>query len=188
MPQTIKEMVTGAVDKVTPGYKHERESEAHQIFREQPGHKDKAEKHQHVVPGIEHPGSVGVIYVMDRAMANGFHYGASESVYPCSLLRLLAHSYSSMTPEDWSNFGQGAPETGPIGESLALFSCTDDGKILTLATRDAEGAVPKPKTLDLEKWGDLVHEYGPTTGIQPLRQKVVRRRTSSSCISEPPSS
>lgn len=64
---------------------------------------------------------------MDRAMANGFHYGA----------------------EGWANFGQGAPEVG-----------------------DIPGAVPKPKTLDLEKYGHLVHEYGPTTGIQPLRQKV----------------
>lgn len=50
--------------------RHEKDSEAHQIFRSQPGHQAKAEKHEHVVPGIEHPGSVGVIYVMDRAMAS----------------------------------------------------------------------------------------------------------------------
>ncbi|PWN35350.1 PLP-dependent transferase [Meira miltonrushii] len=106
---------------------HEHESEAHQIFREQPGHSDKAARNDHVVPGIEHPGSVGVIYVMDRAMSNGFHYGA----------------------EGWANFGQGAPETG-----------------------DIPGAVPKPTNLDLAKYGHLIHEYGPTTGIQPLREKV----------------
>jgi hypothetical protein len=51
-------------------YSHEKDSEAHQIFRAQPGHKAKTEKDTHVVPGIEHPGSVGVIYVMDRAMAS----------------------------------------------------------------------------------------------------------------------
>lgn len=106
---------------------HEAESEAHQLFRSQPGHKDKTAREEHVVPGIEHPGSVGVIYVMDRAMSNGFHYGA----------------------DGWANFGQGAPETG-----------------------DIPGAAPKPTQLNLEQYGPLVHEYGPTTGIQPLREKV----------------
>lgn len=39
-------------------------------------------------------------------------------------------------------------------------------------TGDIPGAVPKPKILDLGKLGHLVHEYGPTTGIKPLREKV----------------
>jgi aspartate/methionine/tyrosine aminotransferase len=51
--------------------------------------------------------------------------------------------------EGWANFGQGAPETG-----------------------DIPGAVPKPATLDLAKHGHLIHEYGPTTGIHELREKV----------------
>lgn len=43
---------------------HETESEAHQIFRNFPGHADKSKVTQgHVVPGIEHPGSTGVMYV-----------------------------------------------------------------------------------------------------------------------------
>ncbi|ORY96846.1 pyridoxal phosphate-dependent transferase [Syncephalastrum racemosum] len=42
--------------------------------------------------GIDHPGSTGVIYVMDRAMQNGFTYGDAS----------------------WANFGQGAPEVGHI--------------------------------------------------------------------------
>jgi aspartate/methionine/tyrosine aminotransferase len=46
-------------------------------------------------------------------------------------------------------FAQGAPETG-----------------------DIPGAVPKPTTLDLGKHGPLIHEYGPTTGINELREKV----------------
>jgi aspartate/methionine/tyrosine aminotransferase len=46
-------------------------------------------------------------------------------------------------------FAQGAPETG-----------------------DIPGAVPKPITLDLGKHGPLIHEYGPTTGINELREKV----------------
>lgn len=29
---------------------------------------------EETVPGIEHPGSTGVIYCSDRAMANGFSY------------------------------------------------------------------------------------------------------------------
>jgi len=45
------------------------------------------------VPGIEHPGSTGVIYCSDRAMANGFSYTCSH---------------------EWANLGQGAPEVGSI--------------------------------------------------------------------------
>lgn len=43
-------------------------------------------------PGISSPGSTGVIFVMDRAMANGFSYDDPS----------------------WANFGQGAPEVGNI--------------------------------------------------------------------------
>ncbi|KAF8559736.1 PLP-dependent transferase [Imleria badia] len=80
--------------------KHEKESEAHQIFREQAGHQPKGtvspqtvNPNEETVPGIEHPGSTGVIYCSDRAMANGFSYASSH---------------------DWANLGQGAPEVGPI--------------------------------------------------------------------------
>ncbi|KAF5381067.1 hypothetical protein D9615_004105 [Tricholomella constricta] len=79
--------------------KHEKESEAHQIFRHAAGHKPKGVVPQTVnpdeetVPGIEHPGSTGVIYCSDRAMANGFNYANSH---------------------EWANLGQGAPEVGPI--------------------------------------------------------------------------
>lgn len=45
------------------------------------------------MPGILHPGSTGVIYCSDRAMANGFSYAASH---------------------EWANLGQGAPEVGEI--------------------------------------------------------------------------
>lgn len=48
---------------------------------------------EETVPGIQHPGSTGVIYCSDRAMANGFNYASSH---------------------EWSNLGQGAPEAGPI--------------------------------------------------------------------------
>jgi hypothetical protein len=50
-------------------------------------------KDEETVPGIEHPGSTGVIYCSDRAMANGFNYTCSH---------------------EWANLGQGAPEVGPI--------------------------------------------------------------------------
>ncbi|KAF8136533.1 pyridoxal phosphate-dependent transferase [Boletus edulis] len=92
---SIREMV----HEVMKHFKHEKESEAHQIFRQQVGHQPKGFLPQTVnpdeetVPGIEHPGSTGVIYCSDRAMANGFSYAQSH---------------------EWANLGQGAPEVGPI--------------------------------------------------------------------------
>ncbi|OJA10209.1 hypothetical protein AZE42_05130 [Rhizopogon vesiculosus] len=82
-------------------FHHEKESEAHQIFRQQAGHQPKGlnflpqtiNPEEETVPGIEHPGSTGVIYCSDRAIANGFSYASSH---------------------DWANLGQGAPEVGPI--------------------------------------------------------------------------
>ncbi|CAF1272358.1 unnamed protein product, partial [Didymodactylos carnosus] len=73
---------------------HEYESEAHRIFRSYKSHthQDQTTQSVHEVPGIVQPGSTGVLYVTDRAMKNGFTYGAN----------------------DWANFGQGAPETGQI--------------------------------------------------------------------------
>ncbi|GAA5880296.1 hypothetical protein JCM16303_003885 [Sporobolomyces ruberrimus] len=71
----------------------ESTSEAHQVFRSRPGHSHKTKgKAPHVVPGVVHPGSTGVLYVTERATANGFSPGNAE----------------------WANFGQGAPETGEI--------------------------------------------------------------------------
>ena len=74
-----------------------------QIFRQSAGHKPKTgpagllpqtvNPAEETVPGIEHPGSTGVIYCSDRAMANGFSYAAQH---------------------EWANLGQGAPEVGPI--------------------------------------------------------------------------
>ncbi|KAK7020399.1 aspartate aminotransferase [Favolaschia claudopus] len=93
--QRFKDIVLDAMKH----YKHEHESEAHQIFRQAAGHTVKAALPQTInpdeetVPGIEHPGSTGVIYCSDRAMANGFSYAASH---------------------EWSNLGQGAPEVGEI--------------------------------------------------------------------------
>ncbi|KAH8827351.1 pyridoxal phosphate-dependent transferase [Flagelloscypha sp. PMI_526] len=78
---------------------HEKESEAHQIFRQSAGHKPKGllpqtiNPDEETVPGIEHPGSTGVIYCSDRAIANGFSYAQAH---------------------EWANLGQGAPEVGDI--------------------------------------------------------------------------
>ncbi|KIK98090.1 hypothetical protein PAXRUDRAFT_805437 [Paxillus rubicundulus Ve08.2h10] len=87
------------VHEVMRQFKHEKESEAHQIFRQQAGHQPKGvfpetvNPEEETVPGIEHPGSTGVIYCSDRAIANGFSYVNSH---------------------EWANLGQGAPEVGPI--------------------------------------------------------------------------
>lgn len=67
MIQLLKEKA----DKI--GYS-ETESRAHQLLRSAPGNANKADRKIGAY-GIEHPGSTGVIYVMDRAMANGFTYG-----------------------------------------------------------------------------------------------------------------
>ncbi|KAK2466823.1 hypothetical protein APHAL10511_001081 [Amanita phalloides] len=83
-------------------HKHENESEAHQIFRQGIGNQPKGFLPQTVnpdeetVPGIEHPGSTGVIYCSERAMANGFSYANAR---------------------EWANLGQGAPEVGPIPDA-----------------------------------------------------------------------
>ncbi|KAG8982424.1 hypothetical protein FRB94_008419 [Tulasnella sp. JGI-2019a] len=76
------------------------------------------------MPGIESPGATGVIYCTDRAMAHGFTYDNS----------------------DWANFGQGAPETGPLPD-----------------------APPRPETVT---FSNASLEYGPTTGVKDLRTAV----------------
>ncbi|KAI9226425.1 MAG: aminotransferase [Piptocephalis tieghemiana] len=68
----------------------ESESVAHRHLRAAPGnHPDRKDIH---TTGVEHPSSTGVIYVMDRASKHGWSYEDT----------------------DWANFGQGAPEVGPI--------------------------------------------------------------------------
>jgi aspartate/methionine/tyrosine aminotransferase len=137
---------------------HEDHSEAHQLFRSVEGHATRhgrnrsqatnlkpatpqvghpdaaldsiqaaASAEPTSLPGMLPPGATGVIYVMDRAMAQGFSY----------------------TSPEWANFGQGAPEVGPI-----------------------PGASDKPKIIDLEAMGEDVHEYAPTTGVRELREAV----------------
>ncbi|KAG2362479.1 pyridoxal phosphate-dependent transferase [Suillus spraguei] len=94
--------ISNQVHGVMKIFHHEKESEAHQIFRQQVGHQPKpalgglpqtVNPDEETVPGIEHPGSTGVIYCSDRAIANGFNYANSH---------------------EWANLGQGAPEVGPI--------------------------------------------------------------------------
>jgi len=123
-----------SLDKTQDSMKHmhhESQSEAHRIFRESAGHGARGLLPQTVnpdeetVPGILHPGSTGVIYCSDRAMANGFNYASSH---------------------EWSNLGQGAPETGLIPE-----------------------APPRPTTIELP-FDSL--EYAPTTGVKELREAV----------------
>ncbi|GAA6008137.1 hypothetical protein JCM11491_001898 [Sporobolomyces phaffii] len=114
--------------------RHESSSEAHQLFRSRPGHSHHSKgKEPHVVPGVVHPGSTGVLYVTERATANGFSAASSE----------------------WANFGQGAPETGPI-----------------------PGIAPRPTTINLEELsqqaGCDVNEYAPATGVVELREAVAK--------------
>ncbi|KAI0748514.1 aminotransferase [Daedaleopsis nitida] len=93
------------VHEVLRHYRHEKDSEAHRIFRQSAGHNkpktggvlpQTVNPDEETVPGIEHPGSTGVIYCSDRAMANGFSYASSH---------------------EWANLGQGAPEVGQIPDA-----------------------------------------------------------------------
>lgn len=80
----------------------EHQSDAHQTLRSYPGNENKAavSKERGSIHGIEHPGSTGVIYVMDRAMKNGFTYSS----------------------EGWANFGQGAPEGNILIQKHSIFN------------------------------------------------------------------
>ena len=76
------------------------------------------------LPGFRKVQKTGVIYVMGAAVERGFHYG-----HP-----------------DWTNLGQGAPETGALPGSPARL----------------EEVPVAPETL----------EYAPVGGYKPLRQAV----------------
>lgn len=67
-------------NRIIQNIRSEAESEAHQTLRSYPGNENKAEvSHKAAkIYGIEHPGSTGVIYVMDRATEKGFSYGDPE--------------------------------------------------------------------------------------------------------------
>ncbi|KAG7092822.1 hypothetical protein E1B28_009137 [Marasmius oreades] len=101
-PGTPLGRLKDVVRDVIKQYRHEKESEAHVIFRQSAGHQPKGlipqivNPDEETVPGIEHPGSTGVIYCSERAIANGFSYTESHS---------------------WANLGQGAPEVGPIPDA-----------------------------------------------------------------------
>lgn len=76
------------------------------------------------IPGFREVPRTGVIYVMHRAGELGFTYDSAE----------------------WSNLGQGSPETGPL-----------------------PGAPPRINDLHIDP---RRHEYSPITGQMALRQKV----------------
>ncbi|RKP15194.1 aminotransferase [Piptocephalis cylindrospora] len=100
----------------------ESDSAAHQHLRAAPGnHPDRKDRH---VTGIDHPSSTGVIYVMNRARRHGWTYGDPT----------------------WANFGQGAPEVGPIPEGAER---------------------PTTFTFPIESY-----EYAGTAGTTKLRQAV----------------
>ncbi|OBZ83699.1 Aspartate aminotransferase [Choanephora cucurbitarum] len=121
-----KNKFLNVVEQVRQQVVAEHDSEAHQVLRSYPGNENKATsaKKKGSVYGIGHPGSTGVIYVMDRAVKNGYTAGDPS----------------------WSNFGQGAPEVGPI-----------------------DGCMERPETIDLPI---DAYEYAPTSGIKELRETV----------------
>lgn len=76
------------------------------------------------IPGFRSVPRTGVIYVMNRAIQQGYAYGNKE----------------------WSNLGQGAPETTALPEA--------------------------PERIQKAVMTESDHEYGPVSGITELRQAV----------------
>lgn len=113
----FKKLASQVLDEV----KAEREagSVAHQRLRQ--AMKESAHKY---LPGFKQVGKTGVIYVMSRAREFGFSY----------------------ENEEWSNFGQGAPETG---------------KIANQPERELEA-----------RFNSVNNEYAPVAGTAELRKKV----------------
>ncbi|KAJ3560520.1 hypothetical protein NP233_g10786 [Leucocoprinus birnbaumii] len=117
------------VRDVMKHHKHEKESEAHQLFRQAPGHKPKGlpqlvNPEEETVPGIEHPGSTGVIYCSDRAMANGFSYSSSHE---------WSNSRDRGAPRNGSGPCPGAPERPtsiPMPEDSLEYAPTTGVKAL----------------------------------------------------------
>lgn len=101
--------------------KAEREAESAAHLRLRNALKESAHKD---LPGIKQIGKTGVIYVMSRAREFGFSY----------------------ENEEWSNFGQGAPETGNIANQ---------------PDRNLEA-----------RFNAINNEYAPVAGVQELRKKV----------------
>ena len=135
------------------------------MLRSFPGNSSKVEETK--TYGIDHPGSTGVIYVMDRAMANGFTYGDPE--WGMSIL-LFCWMIPTNTPlYIAANFGQGAPE----GKNLS--SSSDDGqywkekKTLSSPVGHIDGCADKPTSIELS---EASYEYAPTAGITELRTAV----------------
>lgn len=117
---SLADVARTVIDRIRA--KREMESWAHQKLRKElpiPG-----DSIAPPLPGFSHVGQTGVIYVTQRAANVGFYYGNPE----------------------WANFGQGAPETGPLPE-----------------------APPKPTHVEM---GPFEYEYASVTGIKELRTKV----------------
>jgi len=112
-------MFKAAAKQVLAEIHREAQSEAHQRFREASA--SQAATH---IPGFVEVGKTGVIYVMARAREFGFSYENPE----------------------WSNFGQGAPETGLL-----------------------EGQPERKLAVD---FNPVNNEYAPVAGTQELREKI----------------
>ncbi|KAG8745601.1 hypothetical protein FRC10_007492 [Ceratobasidium sp. 414] len=123
-----------------------------QIFRSYPGHAPKGmpqtiNPDEETVPGIQHPGSTGVIYCTDRAMANGFVYGNPE----------------------WANLGKFHQLRAMAMERLKYVAGDDPVDPADLIVGDIPDAPARPQSVTFTH--DSL-EYAPTTGLKELRKAV----------------
>ncbi|KAJ3032538.1 hypothetical protein HDV00_007413 [Rhizophlyctis rosea] len=105
----------------------ERDSQPHKVLRDALGNSHGAGNNRlqtRAIHAFEAPSNTGVIYCTDRATTKGWKHGDPA----------------------WSNFGQGAPETGKI-----------------------PGGVEKPMTIttNLDEF-----EYAPVAGVKQLREAI----------------
>lgn len=133
-----------------------------QLYRSVPGHGHHSEgKVGHDVPGVVPPGSTGVIYVSERAQANGWSEGHPEWANFVRLSRHLPWRRVLSTGRRDAELtcsrlqGQGAPEVGHI-----------------------PGSSPRPDNISLAELskvsGGDVNEYASTTGVKKLREAVAQ--------------
>lgn len=127
-----------------------------------PGHEHKGgKKSQHDVAGISPPGATGVIYVTDRATANGFKPGG-DGVSPFAPFQ--TRRTFQLTPRLPIPF----VSVGQLCESIPLWKCQPR---LTLGFQQGQGAPESKSILILENRASAAahapHTSQPATCQEP---------------------
>ncbi|SGY20794.1 BQ5605_C016g08146 [Microbotryum silenes-dioicae] len=185
----------------------ESASEAHRLYRAVPGHEPRHGAMQtdsarsddrHPVNGVVAPASTGVMYVSERAAANGWS-PLNEGVSTGRSLTTSRSKTEDLTLWRWGcsflvRFFTSGP-TSSVKYTQGLFQQTGTQPLTTVWVEflqgqgapevgDLPGAPPRPQVIDMSKMASFpsprrtshhgadVHEYAPTTGVRELRAAV----------------